>query len=40
MFASRAYLHWYERYGTDDEQFKNAFDVIDQVVDSYRDAET
>nr|CAB3267371.1 tubulin delta chain [Phallusia mammillata] len=40
MFKSGAYLHWYERYGTNKEVFSESFDVMQQVVDSYKEAES
>lgn len=35
---ARAYLHWYEKYGCTREDFLEAFDNIQTVVDAYKDA--
>ena len=37
-FDACAYLHWYERYGTYDTDFKESFEIIETVVDDYRNA--
>ena len=35
MYKERAYLHWYERYGCEEDTFKEAFDVTQTIIDSY-----
>ncbi|XP_075444210.1 tubulin delta chain-like isoform X2 [Ascaphus truei] len=35
MYESRAYLHWYQRYGCEDEDFQMAFDTLSSVVEDY-----
>jgi hypothetical protein len=34
--VSRAYLHWYSRYGVSDDHFERAFHSIGSVLESYR----
>lgn len=34
----RAYIHWYEKYGCTCEDFLEAFDNVQTVVDAYKDA--
>ncbi|XP_063306923.1 tubulin delta chain-like [Pelobates fuscus] len=36
MYSARAYLHWYRRYGCEDEDFESAFCTLDGVVEEYR----
>ncbi|KAG8546514.1 hypothetical protein GDO81_018767 [Engystomops pustulosus] len=36
MYRSGAYLHWYRRYGCEDDDFQTCFDTLDSVVDEYR----
>ena len=36
MLECRAYLHWYERYGTKEADFVAAFDEMDSVIESYQ----
>lgn len=36
MFHEGAYLHWYERYGCERETFKQAFESVHGVIDTYR----
>ena len=35
MYKERAYLHWYERYGCEDDAFKEVFDATQTIVDNY-----
>uniref|UniRef100_A0A8C5PDE0 Tubulin delta chain n=1 Tax=Leptobrachium leishanense TaxID=445787 RepID=A0A8C5PDE0_9ANUR len=35
MYTARAYLHWYQRYGCEDEDFELAFQTLDEVVEEY-----
>jgi hypothetical protein len=34
-FRSRAYLHWYAKYGVEDDQFLHAFQQVDQICYDY-----
>ncbi len=34
-YKNRAYLHWYSKYGIDEEYFEKAFDNINTVIDAY-----
>lgn len=36
MFREGAYLHWYERYGCERETFRQAFESVQGVIDTYR----
>ena len=36
MYRERAYLHWYRKYGCEREMFEEAFEVVREVVNSYR----
>ncbi|CAH2281812.1 tubulin delta chain-like [Pelobates cultripes] len=36
MYSARAYLHWYRRYGCEDEDFESAFCTLSGVVEEYR----
>lgn len=36
MYQERAYLHWFEKYGCERDTFKEAFQVVQGIVDSYR----
>jgi len=38
MHKHRAYLHWYQKYGVDDDDFINAFTVLENVVHEYKEA--
>ncbi|KAM9321454.1 tubulin delta chain [Gastrophryne carolinensis] len=35
MFASRAYVHQYTKYGIDEEEFLQCFTTLEQVISSY-----
>ena len=35
MYEERAYLHWYEKYGCEEDTFKEAFDVMQTIIDDY-----
>lgn len=35
MYEERAYLHWYEKFGCEEDTFKEAFDVTQAVIDNY-----
>nr|XP_039268497.1 tubulin delta chain-like [Styela clava] len=37
-FEAKAYLHWYERYGTYHSDFENAFDIVHNIVKEYEKA--
>lgn len=37
-YKAKAYLHWYYKYGLNENDFENCFNVIDGIVDSYADA--
>lgn len=37
MFKERAYLHWYERYGCGQEDFEQAFECVQGIVDNYKE---
>ncbi|XP_041104101.1 tubulin beta chain-like isoform X3 [Polyodon spathula] len=39
MFQARAYLHWYHRYGCEDQDFLQAFDALRTVTEEYRAGE-
>ena len=36
MFAERAYVHWYTRYGMTEEEFIDCFAGLEQVVQNYK----
>ena len=36
MFAMRAYVHWYTRYGMAEEEFIDSFACLEQVVQNYK----
>ncbi|XP_038059723.1 tubulin delta chain-like [Patiria miniata] len=36
MFAMRAYVHWYTRYGVTEEEFIDCFAGLEQVVQNYK----
>ena len=36
MFAMRAYVHWYTRYGMEEEEFIDSFACLEQVVQNYK----
>lgn len=38
MFETRAYVHWYTRYGCEESDFTDAFYKLSSVVRSYADA--
>ncbi|XP_053322895.1 tubulin delta chain-like [Spea bombifrons] len=35
MYSARAYLHWYRRYGGEDEDFTAAFHTLHSVIEEY-----
>ncbi|KAM8967623.1 tubulin delta chain-like [Pelodytes ibericus] len=35
MHSARAYLHWYQRYGCEEDEFQAAFHTLDCVVENY-----
>ena len=35
MYKERAYLHWYSKYGCEEDTFKEAFDVTQTIIDDY-----
>ena len=35
MYKERAYLHWYKRYGCEEDTFREAFDVTRTIIDNY-----
>lgn len=35
MYEERAYLHWYEKYGCEEDTFKEAFDTTRTIIDNY-----
>lgn len=37
-FNARAYLHWYTKYGTTSDDFEEAFEVIQDIIDNYKTA--
>lgn len=39
-YKAKAYLHWYERYGTTEADFTQAFEVVENIVDEYKTATT
>ncbi|VDI28274.1 Hypothetical predicted protein [Mytilus galloprovincialis] len=37
-FAAKAYLHWYNKYGVTNEEFEEAFDVVEDIIQNYKSA--
>ena len=35
MYAERAYVHWYEKFGCEEDMFREAFDAAQTVIDNY-----
>lgn len=35
MLGVRAYLHWYERYGVEHQDFEQALDIVLNVINEY-----
>lgn len=35
MYEERAYLHWYEKFGCEEDTFKEAFYVTQTIIDNY-----
>ncbi|XP_030052813.1 tubulin delta chain isoform X4 [Microcaecilia unicolor] len=35
MYEARAYLHWYWKYGCEEEDFRQAFDTLHSVINNY-----
>lgn len=35
MLKARAYLHWYERYGTETEEFQRALNTLSDLTENY-----
>ena len=35
MLQSKAYLHWYQKYGVERETFESALDSLQTTIDSY-----
>ncbi|WAR22484.1 TBB1-like protein [Mya arenaria] len=40
MYDAGAYLHWYWRHGSEQEDFTSGFDTVQTVIDNYKDAIT
>ncbi|XP_060063071.1 tubulin delta chain-like [Ylistrum balloti] len=38
MYDATAYIHWYKRYGSGEDDFEAAFETMREVVDDYKDA--
>mmetsp|Transcript_36169 Transcript_36169/g.58448 ORF Transcript_36169/g.58448 Transcript_36169/m.58448 type:complete len:445 (+) Transcript_36169:97-1431(+) len=38
MYESKAYLHWYTKYGCSEETFKESFSTAQGVIESYEEA--
>ncbi|XP_052773452.1 tubulin delta chain-like [Mya arenaria] len=38
MYDAGAYLHWYWRHGSEQEDFTSGFDTVQTVIDNYKDA--
>ncbi|XP_056374708.1 tubulin delta chain-like isoform X2 [Hyla sarda] len=36
MYNAGAYLHWYRRYGCEDDHFQMSFEILNSLVDEYR----
>ena len=36
MFASRAYVHQYTRYGLSDDDFVDSFGYLEQILSDYQ----
>ncbi len=37
-YKAQAYLHWYYKYGCQEGDFEEAFDVVEQVLSNYKEA--
>ncbi|XP_076087725.1 tubulin delta chain-like [Mytilus galloprovincialis] len=37
-FAAKAYLHWYNKYGVTNEDFEEAFGVVEDIIQNYKSA--
>ncbi|XP_052080636.1 tubulin delta chain-like [Mytilus californianus] len=37
-FAAKAYLHWYHKYGVTNEDFEEAFNVVEDIIQNYKSA--
>ncbi|CAC5421178.1 TUBD [Mytilus coruscus] len=35
-FAAKAYIHWYNKYGVTNEDFEEAFDVVEDIIQNYK----
>ena len=35
MFQEKAYLHWYKRFGCEEQTFIEAFESVQRIVDNY-----
>lgn len=35
MLSAQAYLHWYERYGIEGEEFQRAIDTLSGLIEEY-----
>lgn len=35
MLSARAYLHWYERYGIEREEFQQALNTLSSLIEEY-----
>lgn len=35
-FESKAYLHWYQRYGCEEEDFQQCFATLQQIAENYK----
>ena len=35
MYETKAYVHWYQKYGCEHDQFVSAFDTLSTIIDSY-----
>lgn len=36
MYDNNAFTHWYQRYGIDDNEFNQAFDTVQTIIDNYK----
>jgi uncharacterized protein YodC (DUF2158 family) len=36
MYEARAYVHWYEKYGVEEDDFEAAFESVECTVEAYR----
>ena len=34
-FKAKAYLHWFMKYGMETDDFEQAFESVNQIVDNY-----